>query len=250
MPIPLFSTAATTINYCINNETIDWPLSFQDSFQKLAKEAVKLVNGVKVVGLGSGSTLGFIVKEMAKLPDKESIEFVPTSLQIKLEAEKSSLRIADENRIPDIDIVFDGADQIDSKFNMIKGGGGALLREKILISAAKKVVIVADASKFVQSLNRSVPIEVHPMARSSVSKKLVKMMGQPRLRTLDKGYPLITENGNLILDTSFPSIIDPKKLEVEVKSIAGVLEVGLFTRTADIYYKAKNEGSFDTISFQ
>lgn len=76
------------------------------------------------------------------------------------------------------------------------------------------------------------------------------MMGQPLLRTLDKGYPLITENGNLILDTSFPSIADPKKLEVEVKNIAGVLEVGLFTRTADIYYKAKNDGSFDTISFQ
>ena len=74
-------------------------MSFQDSFQKLAKEAVKLVNGVKVVGLGSGTTVGFIVREMAKLPNKESIEFVPTSLQIKLEAEKSSLRIADENRI-------------------------------------------------------------------------------------------------------------------------------------------------------
>jgi ribose 5-phosphate isomerase A len=225
-------------------------LSLQDTFLKLAKQAVKLVNRVNVVGLGSGSTVSYIVKEMAKLPDKEFIEFVPTSLQIKLEAEKSSLRIADENRIPDIDIVFDGADQIDSKFNMIKGGGGALLREKVLISAAKKVVIVADASKFVQSLNRSVPIEVHPMARSAVSKKLVELMGQPLLRTLDKGYPLITENGNLILDTSFPSLTDPKKKEIELKNIAGVIEVGLFTRTADIYYKAKNDGSFDTISFQ
>jgi ribose 5-phosphate isomerase A len=225
-------------------------LSLQDSIQKLAKEAVKLVKGVKVVGLGSGSTVGFIVREMAKLPDKESIEFMPTSLQIKLEAEKSSLRMADENRIPHTDIVFDGADQIDSKFNMIKGGGGALLREKILISAAKKVVIVADASKFVQSFSRSVPIEVHPMARSVLSKKLVEMGGQPVLRTLDKGYPLVTENGNLILDTFFPSITDPKKMEVELKNIAGVLEVGLFTRRADIYYKAKNDGSFETISFQ
>jgi ribose 5-phosphate isomerase A len=222
----------------------------QDSIQKLAKEAVKLVKGVKVVGLGSGSTVSFIVREMAKLPDKESIEFMPTSLQIKLEAEKSSLRMADENRIPHTDIVFDGADQIDSKFNMIKGGGGALLREKILISAAKKVVIVADASKFVQSFSRSVPIEVHPMARSVLSKKLVEMGGQPVLRTLDKGYPLVTENGNLILDTFFPSITDPKKMEVELKNIAGVLEVGLFTRRADIYYKAKNDGSFETISFQ
>ena len=225
-------------------------LSLQDSIQKLAKEAVKLVKGAKVVGLGSGSTVGFIVREMANLPDKESIEFMPTSLQIKVEAEKSALRVADESRIPHTDIVFDGADQIDSKFNMIKGGGGALLREKILISAAKKVVIVADASKFVQSFSRSVPIEVHPMARSILSKKLAEMGGQPLLRTLDKGYPLVTENGNLILDTFFPSISDPKKMEGELKNFAGVLEVGLFTRRADIYYKAKEDGSFETISFQ
>src|ERR671933_668689 len=166
-------------------------LSLQGSMQKLAKDAVKLVEGAKVVGLGSGSTVAFIVREITKLTDKESIEFIPTSLQIKLEAEKSSLRIADENRIPETDIVFDGADQIDSRFNMIKGGGGALLREKILISAARKVVIVADESKFVQTFNRSVPIEVHPMARSVVLKKLSEMGGQSKLRTLDKGYPFI-----------------------------------------------------------
>ena len=225
-------------------------LSLQDSIQKLAKEAVKLVKGAKVVGLGSGSTVAFIVREMAKLQDKESIEFMPTSLQIKLEAERSSLRLADESRIPHTDIVFDGADQIDSKFNMIKGGGGALLREKILISAAKKVVIVADASKFVQSFSQPVPIEVHPMARSILSKKLVEISGRPVLRTIDKGYPLVTENGNLILDTFFPSITDSEKMEKELKNIAGVLEVGLFTRRADIYYKAKDNGSFETISFQ
>jgi ribose 5-phosphate isomerase A len=88
------------------------------------------------------------------------------------------------------------------------------------------------------------------MARSILSKKLVGMGGQPVLRTLDKGYPLVTENGNLIFDTFFPSITEPKKMEVELKNIAGVLEVGLFTRRADIYYKAKNDGSFETISFQ
>lgn len=200
-----------------------------------------------MVGLGSGSTAAHIVREMAKMPGKDSMEFVPTSLQIKIEAEKSSLRIADESRIPDIDIVFDGADQIDSKFNMIKGGGGALLREKILISSAKKVVIVADAGKFVQSFNRSVPIEVHNMARSIVSKKLAELGGQPALRTLDKGYPFVTENGNIILDTTFASIPDPKKKEMELKNIAGVLEVGLFTRRADVYYKAKSDGTFEAI---
>jgi ribose 5-phosphate isomerase A len=157
--------------------------------------------------------------------------------------------MANENMIPYIDIVFDGADQIDGKFNMIKGGGGALLREKILISAAKKVVIMADAAKFVQSFSRPVPIEVHPMARSVVWQKLVQIGGQPVLRTLEKGYPFVTENGNLILDASFPSITDAKKMEVELKNIAGVLEAGLFTRRADVYYKAKNDGSFETISF-
>ena len=228
--------------------TVINPLSYELSILNLAKEAVKLVKDVKVVGLGSGSTVSFIVREMAKLQDKGSIEFVPTSLQIKLEAEKSSLRIADENSIPNMDIVFDGADQIDRKYNMIKGGGGALLREKILISAAKKVVIVADTSKFVETFNRSVPIEVHPMARSLVSKKLEEMMARPVLRTLDKGYPFVTENGNLIFDALFPPITDPMKMELDLKNIAGVLEVGIFTRRADIYFKAKTDGSFETIT--
>ena len=219
----------------------------QDSIQKLAKEAVKLVEDAKVVGLGSGSTVAFIVREMAKFAAKESIEFIPTSLQIKLEAEKSSLRIADENRIPDTDIVFDGADQIDSKFNMIKGGGGALLREKVLISAARKVVIVADESKFVESFNRAVPIEVHPMARSAVSKKLSEKGGHCMLRTIGKGYPFVTENGNIVFDTSFHSIHNPMQKEAELKNIAGVLEVGLFTRRPDILYKAKNDGTFETV---
>ena len=231
-------------------QTVINPLSYESSILKLAKEAVKVVKDVKVVGLGSGSTVGFIVRELAKLPNRGSIEFVPTSLQIKLEAEKSSLRIADENIIPDMDIVFDGADQIDSKYHMIKGGGGALLREKILISAAKKVVIVADASKFVKSFSRSVPIEVHPMARSFVLKRLEEMKGKPNLRILDKGYPYVTENGNLILDVLFPSITDAKRMELELKNIAGVLEVGIFTRRADIYYKAKTDGSFETIISQ
>lgn len=222
-------------------------MSLQDAIQKLAADALKRVGNAKVIGLGSGSTAAHIVREMSKLPNKGSIEFIPTSLQIKIEAEKSGLKIADENRIPDIDIVFDGADQIDSNGNMIKGGGGALLREKILISSAKQVVIVADATKFVQSLVRSVPIEVHPMARSAVIRKLSEAGGRPLLRVLDKGYPFVTENGNIILDTTFPSIPDPRKSEIELKSIAGVLEVGLFTRRADVYYKAKDDGTFETV---
>jgi ribose 5-phosphate isomerase A len=241
--------APATIIYIENPASLGCLLSLHDAIQKLSKEAVKSIKGAKVVGLGSGNTVANIVNEMAKLTGKESIAFIPTSLQIKLEAERSGLVLADESRIPDIDIVFDGADQIDSKFNMIKGGGGALLREKILISAAKQVVIVADAGKFVHSFSRSIPIEIHPMARSSASKKLAELGGKPVLRTLDKGYPFVTENGNIILDTTFASIADPKRKEIELKGIAGVLEVGLFTRRADVYYKAKNDGTFDMITF-
>jgi ribose 5-phosphate isomerase A len=220
----------------------------QDAIQKLARDAVvKFVKKDQVVGLGSGSTAAHIVREMAGLDFKNTLECVPTSLQIKVEAEKSGLRFADESRIPDIDVVFDGADQIDGGFNMIKGGGGALLREKILISAAKKVVIAADEAKFVKSFSRSVPIEVHPMARTAVAGRLQKAGGTPVMRTLDKGYPFITENGNVILDTTFVSIADPRRMEMELKSIAGVMEVGVFTRRADAYYKAKADGTFEVI---
>lgn len=222
--------------------------SIQDAFQRLAKDAVKHAKGVRVIGLGSGSSVTFIVRELSVLPSKDSIEFIPTSLQIKVEAEKSHLRICDEARIPDIDLVFDGADQIDSKFNMIKGGGGALLREKILISAAKKVVIVADESKFVKSLTRSVPIEVHPMARTVVTRTLSRIGAGVELRTLDKSYPFVTENGNLILDATLPSLTDPEKKEIELKRIPGVMEVGLFTRRPDVFYKAKKDGSFEVVS--
>ncbi|MEW5839413.1 ribose-5-phosphate isomerase RpiA [Nitrososphaera sp.] len=218
------------------------------AIQKLARDAVRLIRPGNVVGLGSGSTAAIIVREMASLDFCSSLYCIPTSLQIKMEAEKSGLRFADESMIPEIDVVFDGADQIDAALNMIKGGGGALLREKILISSAKKVVIAADESKFVRSFSRSVPIEVHPMARTVVARELVRAGARPSLRVLDKGYPFVTENGNVILDTTFESISDPKKMELELKGIAGVMEVGLFTRTPDICYKAKNDGTFEVIS--
>ena len=200
----------------------------------------------QVVGLGSGSTMAVLVRELADLPYKTSVEFVTTSIQIKIEAEKVGLKIVDESSFADIDVVFDGADQIDSDFNMIKGGGGALLREKVLISAANKVVILADVTKFVKQLTQPIPIEVHKFARSPVMKRLKEVGGSPKLRTMDKGYPYITENGNIVLDTSFSSLENPRSKEIELKSIPGVLEVVLFTR-ANIYYKAKNDGSFEII---
>jgi len=212
-----------------------------------AQDAVKrFVTTNQVVGLGSGSTMAVLVRELADLPFKTSVEFLTTSIQIKIEAEKVGLKIVDESSINHVDVVFDGADQIDSDFNMIKGGGGALLKEKVLISAANKVVILADVTKFVKRLTQPIPIEIHKFARSLLMKRLKEVGGSPKLRTIEKGYPSVTENGNIILDTSFSLLGNPRSKEIELKTIPGVLEVGLFTR-ANVYYKAKNDGSFEII---
>ena len=162
-------------------------------------------------------------------------------------AEKGKLHLIEADQINKIDIVFDGADQIDKQKNLIKGGGGALLRENILINAAKKVVIMADSSKFVTNFNRVVPVEVHPLARNTASKDISKINGKPKIRTLDRGYPFITENGNIILDCNFGTIKNPKLLREKIIGIAGVMEVGIFTRKPDIIYKAKSNGKFDII---
>jgi len=131
---------------------------------------------------------------------------------------------------------------------MIKGGGGALLREKILINIAKKVVIIADESKFVKKLNRSVPIEVHAFARNTAAKHIQDYGGKPVLRTIERGYPFVTENGNIILDCDFGEISKPNELAEKIIQIPGVIEVGIFTRKPDVIYKAKENGKFDVLT--
>ena len=131
---------------------------------------------------------------------------------------------------------------------MIKGGGGALLKENILISAAKKVIIMADSSKFVKDFNRTIPIEVQPSARQIVWKKIERLSGKPELRTLDRGYPFFTENSNIILDCGFGVIKNPKILQQKLLNIPGVIEVGIFTRKPDIIYKAKANGKFEILT--
>jgi ribose 5-phosphate isomerase A len=131
---------------------------------------------------------------------------------------------------------------------MIKGGGGALLREKILHSATKTIVITAESFKFVHSFDRSVPIEVHPFALYALQDKIRSQQGvKPELRMLNEGYPYVTENGNFVLDTPLQSISDVRNKEAELKNTPGVIEVGLFTKHANVYYKAKDDGSFETI---
>ncbi len=226
-----------------------------------------------IIGLGSGSTVAELVKKISTVPNIEYFNFIPTSIQIKLIAEKAGLKFTDETKINNIDLVIDGADQIDHHLNMIKGGGGALFKEKIIMYSANERVILADSKKFVPELTMPIPIEVHPFARSTVTKILESMIilaregnamnseinntrrdkgyddghlsAKPTIRTTLKGYPFITENGNIILDTKFLGILDIERAEQEIKNIPGVIEVGLFVRKNNThYYSVNKEGKF------
>jgi len=206
----------------------------------------KYISRGSTIGLGSGSTVEKIVRNFGLLEYKDTLEFVVTSLQIRIVSESIGLKIIDQ-KDGNIDVVLDGADQIDSSFNMIKGGGGALLKEKILISSSKKFVIVAQANKFVDKFSMAIPIEVTPFGRIFVMRELEKIGGLPTMRMLDKGYPFVTENGNIIYDTLLPKYYDIKETERDLKNIPGVIEVGLFTNHADTYYKIHSENDFESI---
>ncbi|MFZ8907966.1 MAG: ribose-5-phosphate isomerase RpiA [Nitrosopumilaceae archaeon] len=224
-------------------------MSYDSAISALSDDALKYVKDNYVIGLGSGRAATALVKSLASFAKKKkyNIKGIPTSLQIKLIAEKGGIPIIEADQVDHIDVVFDGADQIDSQKYVIKGGGGALLRENILFSLAKKIIVMADKTKFVKNFTRSVPVEIHPMARNSVTKTITKLGGNVNLRSLDRGYPFFTENGNIILDCDFGVIKNPKMLSQKIKQIPGVMESGIFLRKPDIIYKAKTSGKFEII---
>ncbi|NOQ44713.1 MAG: ribose 5-phosphate isomerase A [Nitrosopumilus sp.] len=224
-------------------------MSYDSAIKALSNDALKFVKDNYVIGLGSGRAATTLVKSLALLikEKKYNIIGVPTSLQIKLIAQENNIPIVESDQISHIDLVFDGADQIDSQNFVIKGGGGALLRENILFSLAKKIIVMADKTKFVKNFTRTVPVEVHPLARNSVTNTIQKFGGKSTLRSLDRGYPFFTENGNIILDCDFGTIKNPKTLTQKIKQIPGVMESGIFLRKPDVIYKAKTGGKFEII---
>jgi len=224
-------------------------LSFDDAISASSNNALKFVKDDYIIGLGSGRAATMLVKSLAKLIKLKNynIKGIPTSLQIKLIAEKVGIPLIEVDQVDHIDVVFDGADQINSQKFVIKGGGGALLRENILFSLAKKVVVIADKTKFVKNFTRTVPVEVYSLARNSVTNSIKKLGGKAQLRSLDRGYTFFTENGNIILDCDFGTIKNPKVLTQKIKQTAGVLESGIFLRKPDVIYRAKTGGKFDIL---
>lgn len=196
----------------------------------------------QTVGLGSGRAAAMLTAEIGKRARDISVRCVPTSLQIKAAAEEAGLELVGADGVDRIDVAFDGADQIDARGRLVKGGGGALLRERIMFDMADRVYVIADASKFVRVLRMPVPVEVHPAARALVSRKIGESGGRARLRSLGRGYPFFTENGNIVLDCDFGRIPDPGRLARALARHGGVMGVGLFAdRKPDGIYRARGK---------
>ena len=216
--------------------------------KRAAMEAVKLVENSFVVGLGSGSTAAFAIEYIGNRirQNKVSVLGVPTSYQSSMLAVKHGIQLTNLNEHPSLDLTIDGADQIDNELNLIKGMGGALTREKIVASASRRVVIVADQSKKVDVLganNHPVPIEVLPFSLPLVVRRIKEIGGKPNLREGRKKVgPVVTDNGNVIIDAEFGPISEPLELDCKLKKLPGVIETGLFIETASTIYIGKRTG--------
>jgi len=201
-----------------------------------ALRAIEFIQDGQVVGLGTGSTAKFAIEGIAmRVREGLNIAAVATSLATERMARELGISIIDLNDVPGIDIAIDGADEVDQSFNMIKGGGGALTREKLVALASVKRVFIVDEQKLVTILGEAwpVPVEVLPFAWTR-SALMLNALGCVASLRLDQDKPFVTDNGNYILDCKFAAITNPAELEKAIKLIPGVLESGLFAGIADV----------------
>ncbi|MBV7535856.1 ribose-5-phosphate isomerase RpiA [Duganella sp. sic0402] len=212
--------------------------------QAVARSAIAYVVENEIIGVGTGSTANFFIDELAKIKDKIK-GTVASSEATAARLRGHGIEVFDLNDVPEIAVYIDGADEIDASGAMIKGGGAALTREKIVASVAKQFVCIADGSKLVDVMGKfPLPVEVIPMARASVARQLLKLGGTPKLRLkpgTDEAF--VTDNGGYLLDVAGLSITDPKALEAQINQIVGVIAVGLFAaRGANVCLLGMAEG--------
>ena len=213
-------------------------ISQDDLKRAVAQAAIEYVPADCIVGVGTGSTANFFIDELARIKHKIRGAVASSEASAK-RLQGHGIEVVSLNEAGDLPVYVDGADEITRHLHMIKGGGGALTREKIVAAASRKFVCVCDAIKLVDVLGKfPLPIEVIPMARSSVARQLVALGGQPRLR---EGF--ITDNGNIIFDVHGLQIMNPVELESTLDHIAGVVTNGLFARrAADVLLLGTTEG--------
>jgi len=206
--------------------------------------AAELVRNGMVVGLGTGSTVAWTIKRLGERVRVEGLDFygVPTSFQAEQLAIESGIRLTSLNQHPLLDLAIDGADQVDRDLMVIKGGGAAHTREKVVSCSARTFVIVADHSKFVERLNWPVPVEVIPIALRLAERLLDELGGKPVLRQgLRKDGPVITDNGNFVIDVDFGIIEEPRSLAEKISPIPGVVEHGIFDNLDELYLAQAGE---------
>lgn len=210
--------------------------------QAVARAALDYVLEGEIIGVGTGSTANFFIDELGKIGDRIK-GAVASSEATAARLASYGIAVFDLNEIESMSVYIDGADEINHQGAMIKGGGGALTREKIVASVADKFICIADASKLVDALGKfPLPVEVIPMAVSVVSRRLASLGAMPTLRMKD-GKPYLTDNGCLIIDASGLQIADPITLEVKINDIPGVVTVGLFAKKgADVCLLGTAEG--------
>ncbi len=210
--------------------------------ERAGRAAAKLVRDGEVVGLGTGSTAYYAVVALGeRVKAGLKIVGIPTSLATEEVARKVGVPLTTLDEHPEIDITIDGADEIDPQLNLIKGGGGALLREKVVASVTKRMVVVADSGKLVSVLGKfPLPVEIVPFARPVVERKLASLGATPKLRLKPDGQTYVTDNGNHILDASFGKIANPASVARSLSETPGVVEHGLFIGLAKIAMVGKD----------
>jgi ribose 5-phosphate isomerase A len=210
--------------------------------RRAAAKAIEHVESGMVLGLGSGSTAAEGIRalgERLRAGELTDVKGVPTSYQSIQEAVRARIPLTTLDEYPELDMGFDGADQLDHGLNAIKGGGGALLREKIVASCCRLYILVADESKLTDMLGKDQPVtlEVHPIAVTPVLRKLEAMGAEATVRqAVGKLGPVVTDNGNNLVDALFGFIEDPRALNRRLHSVQGLLETGLFIGYTDLAY--------------
>jgi len=208
--------------------------------QEVGKAAADRVQSGSIVGLGTGSTTAYTIQflgDRLKTGELKDIVGIPTSFQAEVLAKQYGIPLTTLDAVDHIDIAIDGADEVDPQKNLIKGGGAAHTREKIVDYLADQFIVVVDSSKIVERLGSSfpVPVEVIPMAIAPVMRAIEKLGGKPELRMgVKKAGPVITDQGNMVVDVKFDTIDDPANLEKTLNNIPGVLENGIFVGVTDL----------------
>lgn len=219
----------------MNSQSMDLTVRDQEK-QAAARAAVQLVEPGNVVGLGSGSTAAFAVRFLGeRVREGLKIVGIPTSIQTQHLAEQLGIPLTTLDEHPVIDIDIDGADEIDPQLNLIKGGGGAFLREKIVASVSKRFVVIGDSAKQVPRLGKfPLPVEVIPFAQSLIKPQIEALGASVALRQYPYGNPYVTDEGHHILDCTFGEIADPPALAQKFSNIPGVIAHGLFIGMAEM----------------